>query len=225
MMRAGIGCFPNSPMPNLNEAALSKPVSAWLESRGLRVFAEVPHYGSAIDLVGADVERPFIVGVELKTGFTQKLFYQALSAQYAVDESWACAPTKPTKAKVARARQLGIGLLRVQDGRVFIVLEPERTELSRKLKDWHRNKLIKRLATHPEGGVGGMPNLKGEGPAVRVRDAVLEYMAEHPNAGWQEIFNQVPNHYASFRSMAGVMNNRFGVGLKLSTKNKPPANA
>lgn len=55
------------------------------------------------------------------------------------------------------------------------------------------------------GGVGGYPCRKGEGPAQDVYEAVQAYRLEHPEARWKEVFEAVPNHYASWQSLRSSM--------------------
>lgn len=186
----------------LREALLSGPVTSWLAARGLEVFCEVPFGASAIDLVGARFEPFLAVAVELKTGFTWKVLRQAIQRQLTAHEVYACAPTKPGKTALDFARRHGIGLLRVLDGQVFVGVEPggQRHPHPRYLE-----RLAERLHHMPKGGVGGKPQLKGIGPRQDVLARVKLYLAEHPKAGWAEIFANVPNHYAHAHSMKGVM--------------------
>jgi hypothetical protein len=49
--------------------------------------------------------------------------------------------------------------------------------------------------------VGGVPNRLGIGVAQDVQRRVDQYPVAHPNATWNEIYENVPSHYHSFRNM------------------------
>lgn len=195
----------------MREAELAAPVAAWLEARGLTVYAEVPSRGRAIDIVGARLEPtpPLIVTVELKTGFTEHLLWQAWLSTYAADEAYACAPTKPAARTIEEARRRGIGLLRCIGSRVEVLVEPT-TPAHR---HWARTEILERLITHPKGSDGGKPCMAGIGPAHNVRALVKAYILANPGHGWPQIFANVPNHYRNAKSLAGVMSRRYRVSL------------
>ncbi len=194
----------------LREVKLSKPISDWLRNRGFRVYTEVPLYASAVDIVGACLQTSTVVTVELKVSFTRYLLTQAASTRTRSHESWACTFSKPKQATIDRARIYGIGLLRVVDDKVIVVLPAEHNFI----RPVSIEKLMSRLKRMAEGGVGGKPNLKGEGPAQDVARAVKAYIKDNNPANWLEVFENVPNHYAHKQSFQGVMNRVFGITLK-----------
>lgn len=194
----------------LREIELSQPVTNWLERQALTVYAEVP-FAYSIDLMGVCPERRLIVAVELKVGFTEKVLRQAFFARGHSHEAWACAPTKPSQKTIEQARQYGVGLLRWHAGVMEIVLRAER----RVRKHRNYDRLFERFKRLPRGGVGGMPCVVGEGPAQRVAAEVRKFIKEHRPKRWTEVFENVPNHYANAKSMAGVMSVRFNVFLRM----------
>lgn len=180
---------------NYREVELSDPVTQWLKAQGCAVYAEVPFYGRAVDLVGENEDKQ--IAVELKQCFTQRLKHQAVVLQLATVYVYCAIISKPTKKSLETCKQLGLGLLRVQVSSVEVLLEPEqRIEPS---KHWRF-----KLKYHPKGGQGGLPQLKGCGPAQECFKRVEEYRKMHPKATWREIYENVPNHYASYNSMCGA---------------------
>jgi len=62
-----------------------------------------------------------------------------------------------------------------------------------------------RLDMTEPGGIAGKPTLKGEGPAQECYERVQKFKQAQPKATWKEVFENVGNHYANPRSMAGAM--------------------
>jgi hypothetical protein len=109
-------------MQRPNETDLYPPVKRFLEGQGYTVKAEI----GACDVMavrGTDV--PVIV--ELKTGFTLALLYQAIDRQKVTDLVYVCVP-EPKKGigrdDVVLCRRLGLGLLVVKNGWVEAHLDP-----------------------------------------------------------------------------------------------------
>jgi hypothetical protein len=182
----------------LREAAMSGPVTAWLEGQGLTVYAEVPFHGSSVDHVGATPDFSRVVMVEMKTCLTRKVLHQAYTHQLATHEVYCIVASAPSPASLADARKAKLGVGRVHDGKVHIVLHQRRDRRVR----WEptAKRLIDRLRHLEPGGVGGTPCLKGEGPAQECYRQVRRYRREHPDATWKQVFDAVPNHYAHARS-------------------------
>lgn len=193
-------------MPTFSrEEEMSPVVSQWLDDQGLEVCAEV----AGTDIVGFDVATPRIITVELKLGFTRKLFYQARLSGYNAHQAYAAAPSRVTPKVLERAAIYEVGLLRVFSNAVVVI----RPAPVRELRPSCLSRMLERLRTHPRNGVGGKPCIKGEGPAKTVARLVREYIVEHPSADWTEIYENVPNHYANMKSMRGTMNNWHGISL------------
>lgn len=178
----------------LREAALFPAVKAWLEARGYAVYAEVPFYSSCIDVVGTKGKS--IVAVELKTSLTRKVLCQASLNQLFTRESYAAVATRPRK--LDQAREAGVGVLSVHDGRVAVLLDSAGPYTP---NPHHVKRILEYCQGEPGDGVGGKPCLLGQGPAQDCKRRVEEYREKHPKATWREIFAAVPNHYASHNSM------------------------
>jgi hypothetical protein len=183
------------------EAKMSPVVCAWLRGLGYTPYAEVPLWGSAsnIDHVGVRWSDNSIICVEMKCSFTRKVFQQAYLRQLATPLVYIAVPCRPRTTSIEQAKQAGLGVF----AGGAVILEPSQSRrntfenYSRSILDWCRDA--------QEGGVGGMPTIAGDGPAIRVAAAVDAYRLKNPNAKWKQIFKDVPNHYSSPRSMAGAL--------------------
>jgi hypothetical protein len=83
-------------------------------------------------------------------------------------------------------------------GTLGILVEPT---MNPKRFGFYEERLRERMRQMPEANGGGLPCLKGEGPAISAEDACRHYRERHPDATWEEVFANVPNHYASAKSM------------------------
>jgi hypothetical protein len=188
------------------ECDLSRPVSDWMASMGYTPYAEVPFPQSnhPIDLVGRNGRE--IITVELKVSLTKKLIHQAYICDLITDKRYAAVGTKPKAKGIEECKRHGIGLLSVIAGKVNVIVEhreknPDTTWVRRTYAEsMHRN-----LDVMTPNGLGGVPCMKGIGPAQECFDRVCAYRIKHPKAKWREIFNAVHNHYESSNSMCGAM--------------------
>lgn len=189
-------------MRELVEAAMSPLVSAWLEDQGYEVYAEVPTPGGAshIDLVGWVAAEDRIACVEMKRSLTQQVRRQAYLHQSHTSETYVAVGTNPTKKSLAHCEKLGIGVLRV-NGDVSVLLQPQ----DRRMTTFFRERLKTYLNAMAPGGIGGLPNLRGQGPAQECYEQVQKYRERLPQATWKEMYENVPNHYVSANSMCGAM--------------------
>ena len=207
----------------LREAALFAPVRRWLKARGFTVYAEVcrPGGGGPIDVVAVRPRWLYPVAIELKTGFTPKLLRQGAWLQAATPYVFIAAPTRPRAAFLSLCDRVGLGVLRIHDDRVTLLAWPiTRCDVCRP----STARLWESLRGLPEAqdGEAGLPTLAGTGPAQAVARDVRRYLAEHPAARWRDVYRDVPNHYSNLRSLAGVMNHRFGLSL---ANERPPCSA
>lgn len=183
----------------MRESELAKPVMDWLANRGFTPYGEIGWGDSAIDIVGISAEA--IEAVELKLYLTRHVIRQALRNQLTADRSWCAVGSKPRNPQ-DRIRH-GIGLLVVTGGAVQVIIEAQTTpDVTNAL---HIRQLRGRCHHRQPFGNAGTPTMKGIGVAQSVYDAVDAFRAANPSAGWNEIFRQVPNHYAHKRSMQGAM--------------------
>jgi hypothetical protein len=180
------------------ECDLAEPVFDWLKSRGFTPYGEVRWYNRAIDVVGLDVET--VVAIELKMSLTRHVRYQAHLNQLASNYSWAAVGTRPRKLPFGPFETIGV--LSVVGGKVEVIRE---ADPSPRANDYHL-KAIRGVCHYKEPcGVAGLPGMAGIGPAQDVYNAMVKFIAENPKAKWQEIWEQVPNHYKHARSMQGAM--------------------
>lgn len=178
---------------------MSAPVQRFFSEAGLVVHTEMPLSSHFVDLVASN-DR-VIHGVEMKTSLTRHLLRQAHMSQFGVDYAWCAVYSRPRAAGMEQCRRHGFGVLRVAGDTVEVVLWPRLNEPL----GWVRARLVEDLRVFAPGGVAGLPTLKGDGPAQACASRVAAYRASRPTATWREIFDQVPNHYHSHRSMSGAL--------------------
>ena len=130
----------------MKETELYAPVKRLLESQGFQVKAEV----HACDVMAVRGNEPPII-VELKTGLTLQLIYQAIDRMALVEHVYV-AIARPKRAVPSEAvklcKRLGLGLMIVsKSGSVDILAEPvpytPRSNKNRKtalLKEFHKRK-------------------------------------------------------------------------------------
>jgi len=182
----------------LKERNLYFPVKNLFIEKGYIVKAEIPHFGSYIDLVAYDGET--VISVELKTTLSKQVIKQAYKDSISSDYVYVAVPTKPRNTEPCS--KLGIGIIKITDESAVIILEAQKT---RNIFTPSRERLIEYHKAQDETIVGGEPILKGTGPAQECVRAVKEYKRNHPNSGWKEIFKNVPNHYSNYQSMANSL--------------------
>lgn len=115
-------------MGQFSEIDLYAPVKALLESLGYEVKAEI----GAADVVGLRHQEPPLI-VELKTGFSLRLFHQAVARQSITDTVYVAVARGAgrrfqlaLKSNLALARRLGLGIItgRLSDGFTEVHLDP-----------------------------------------------------------------------------------------------------
>lgn len=189
----------------LVESEMSLPVMAWLDSLGYVPYAEVPHYESCVDIVAVRDPGPVLIAVEMKTSLTKRVVGQAYMAGLFAEYSYCAVLSKPRESSLRTCRDRGVGVVRVEGGKVEILAEPEKSKLL-----YARSTLavVARLRSRPPGGVAGKPALKGVGPAQDCARRVARWRREHPGSTWREIYANVENHYSSLESMRGALTSR-----------------
>lgn len=191
------------------ESDLSKPVSDWLTAKGFTPYAEVPFPtdgARTIDIVGRKGTE--LVAVEMKRSLTNAVIHQTYMCDLITDQRFAAVGTKPRQKAIERCRKVGIGLLSVREGVVNLILQP-REIIAVAGQEWLRESYAKpvhaTLDRMTPNGVGGVPCMKGVGPAQECYDRVQAYITAHPTSKWREIFADVPNHYDSYKNMYSAM--------------------
>lgn len=191
------------------ERDLSGPVSEWMQSQGFTPYAEVSAVGYTIDLVGRKGAE--LLAVEMKRTLSKAVIHQAYRCDLFTPLRYAAVGSRPKSAGVERCRRSGIGLLAIAGGGVTVILEPR--DGGRQAPKPYARAMHRALDNMTPGGTGGVPCMKGVGPAQECFERVAAYRQKCPLASWREIFENVPNHYANHASMRGAMcvvqNGRF----------------
>lgn len=199
----------------MREAELFPVVAKWVKTQGYTVLAEVKCFsGSTIDVVGW--KNGVCVAVELKRGWTKSLACQAASATLITPWSYAAAPTRVPNGFLSLAEVAGFGVLHVTD-HVEVVVKPHvrnsGRSLGRERRFSHWCCELVRQDVHTNL-VGGVPNTAGVGIAQAVARAIADYKRQNPSATWREIFQRVPNHYASHASMRGALTGAYSYATR-----------
>ncbi len=187
----------------LKEYKLSDPVKEYFEKQGYTVYTEIPIAGSKIDLVAR--KGNYLVGVELKTNLTRQLFHQCLRHQCNCDIIYAAVPVNPTSRNIDLCKKYSIGIIRISDI-VKIILEANQRF---KPLDWKHKRMLEYCTGDPGNHPGGMPTQKGKGPRIDCIKRVKEYLINHPAAKWKEIFDNVHNHYYTYKSMQSALREKI----------------
>lgn len=182
----------------LKEADLYPPLKAWLEAKGYRVVAEVPMVFRTIDVIA--VKDGHVIAVEMKLCMTEGVLHQGVTAKLCSDSCYVAVGSRPRSLE--KAKQWGLGVLSIRDGKVEVLLEPGKNKETRV---YYRDMAIEKAKHMPTDTVGGVPCLEGVGPARDCKRRVEDYKKENPKATWKEIYANVPNHYASAKSMSNAL--------------------
>lgn len=207
-------------MPLPKEETLSRPVSQWLRSQDMRVYAEVPVHGAGgVDLIGRRTCDDHLIAVELKRSLSPSAVYQARRAQSYVHEAYVAVLVRPTAfANLAIAARVGVGILWWDGKKMHLVLAAgDRFSRMSWFSNYHRS-VCDRVSHMRPGGVGGRPCLKGRGPAKDVKKRIQKYMRTHPDVTAHDLFENVHHHYKTAKSLHGVLRRRFGILIPLKRR-------
>lgn len=185
------------------EWQLSNPVQTWLRRRGFKVYVEVPNFFGTVDMVGAINDQ--VVTVELKLCLNQDVIHQAYRNIPWCHDAWVAVASSPRLKSIEKCRRQGIGILLVRPDNVSVLLGAKR----------RRPQRVMSLRNLTEGGTAGHPTRKGKGPAIECFEKVKDHLAQHPTATWQQIYDNVPNHYVSAKSMGSALSFRRWAWLRL----------
>jgi len=196
----------------LRESDMSKPLEEWIRGQGYEVYVEVPDYycNRRFDMVGRKGDDLLII--EMKTSLTKGVIHQAQRATMQSRKVYCAVASDPKQAGIDRCAEMKVGVLRVIGDAVMVLLEAGEASywkwdegLPNSIAERYRQKLRDRLERMEEGGIAGKPSEKGEGPAQKVYRQVLECRRQNPKATWREMYEAIPNHYASAQSMGSSM--------------------
>lgn len=201
------------------EKDLFPPLKQMFKERGFSVFAEVPDHYRGVDFVA--VKGDDHVAVEMKLRFSDDVVRQASYSLHSFGKACVAFPVKKpflvhgeaywelnekTRYRIDWCAKYGIGILQVMRcGTIFTALEPVETE-RRRIFDFQHYR-------ESDDDEAGLPFQKGVSAAARELVGIKEYVKLHPHADWKEIYNNVQNHYSSYRSLAGSMGQHRGFSL------------
>ncbi len=187
----------------LKEYKLSDPVREYFEKQGYRVYTEIPIAGACIDMVAR--KGNFLIAIELKMSLTKQLIHRCYTNNLDCNISYAAVPTETSNKSKALCKRYGIGIIKITH-EVNIILEANKTHEPFKP---HHDRMLKYCSDVPWEGVGGLPQLKGVGPAIECAKRVKEYLINNPAAKWREIFDNVNNHYYNYKSMQSALREKI----------------
>ncbi|HDZ22607.1 hypothetical protein LCGC14_0568610 [marine sediment metagenome] len=185
------------------EHEMTAPIQSWIEARGMVAYTEVPYYYSAIDHVGVNWDTRGLVLIETKLSLSRAVVCQA-NIKRMLGDAYVAVASRPRKASIESATQAGLGVLRVTESGCE-ELAPPGAKLEHPVYASGRDTFIEILRQLEPGGTGGLACLKGRGPAQDVHKAIQQHLDENPSATWRELYRDVPNHYASYRSLQSSM--------------------
>ena len=187
---------------HLPEAAMTPAIHQWLRDRGCVPFTEIGLWYQPMDHVGMGICGADTIVVEAKLCLSAHVIHVARLNQLAA-VSYCAVRSRPRRRGLALCAESGIGVLRVAAGRAVEIVRPGLAGRRVRFKNYVA-RLQWTLERCVSGGLGGVPCLRGEGPAQDCAKALAAYRAEHPGATWRELWEQVPNHYASPASMSSA---------------------
>ena len=188
----------------MQEKDLFPPLQAWLHKKGYKVYTEVPSWGYSMDVVADPPDNSSQIALEMKMSLTKHLIKQACYGQAKTGIAYVVIPTKPKEKSIQECKKQGLGIIQVVDNEIIELLKPEKV-----------NTIIERIdfTGIEEGETAGIPAAKGQGMAQQCLIRIKHYLKTHPKAKWPEIYDNVYNHYSSYRSMASSMRDWQGFSL------------
>lgn len=191
----------------MTEARMFLPVKRWLRRQGFQVFGEIelPLFYRSIDVVARRDQD--LVCIELKLNLTKKVIHQAAPCQLVTERAYVGVHSRPRS--LDQCRKVGLGVLRIHGAQVDVLLEPTTKRFNRPSGPWVQRALDVCQAAQEAGyqGHGGVPCQAGIGPAIDVQAVIKAYRRRHPKATWREMYEAIPNHYASAGSMRSALDN------------------
>lgn len=204
----------------MKEKDLFPIVKKYFKEQGYTVYAEVAHFLRGIDLVA--IKGNEHIAVELKMNFNDHVVRQAEWDSISFDKVFVAFPVKKpvifhtqehfwklregVRERFSRCENRGIGILEVLSAEtIFEALEARQQENIRKMDFAHHKE--------SEDDIGGLPCQKGVSAGYYELENIKDYVDAHPQAKWQEIFENVHTHYSSASSLAGSMKQWRGFSL------------
>lgn len=182
---------------NLKEVTLAEPTFNYFKKKGFKLYAEYSISFRPVDFIAYKKDK--LIAIELKTSLNKKVIQQACSCKSSVDLVYIVVSTNPNKSSLKKCQKFGLGVISIKD-EVNLLLEPSSEGYTNIKK---KNQTIKHLSTMEESKDAGKPNLKGEGPAQSIENKVKKLRKK--GKSWKEIYNTIPNHYSSYKSLQSSM--------------------
>lgn len=182
---------------NLKEAKLAEPTFNYFKSKGYKLYAEYSIYFRPVDFIA--YKKDSLIAIELKTSLNKKVIQQACSCKSSVDLVYVVVSTNPNKSSLEICKKNGIGVISIKH-EIKELIKPSIDGYTNLKK---RNQIINELSRMKESMDAGKPNLKGKGPAQSIREEVKKLKKE--GKSWKEIYDLVPNHYSSYKSLQSSM--------------------
>lgn len=185
----------------LREHELAKPVEKALIKQGYTVYSEICPYahGRLVDIVGLKGDE--IIAVELKMSLNKKLFEQGIWNKSSFHKSYICVKSHPQLPTIEKCKKHGIGVMVVRNNTMIVL---HKAETFNTLMGYEET--IKQIKKSPPGILdAGKPTAKGEGSGKYILNLIKEYILEHPKADWDELYNEIDNHYSSANSMRSAL--------------------
>lgn len=183
----------------LREKNLFPPLKSWLNDQGFKVYGEV--YGCDVVAIKGRLQ----ISYELKMSLNKKVIHQAISHRYRSNYCYVVVPTNPRKSSIEKCKKYRVGIIQVLGSEVKELLAPYFFTYNPRYR--------MDFGDMPESTEAGIPNLKGLGPGQLCLERIKDYLKDHPNAKWPEIFENVENHYSSYKSLQSSMSNWQGFTL------------
>jgi len=182
----------------VKETELSPIITEWLVGNGYQVYYEVPVRGSYryIDVVGRRGDN-HTIAIELKRSLSLQVVHQAMRLTRVAHRVYCAVGSRNPKQKtIDNCQRWNLGVLSLADYKVKTILEAA---------DNPQPHIYMMRVDAQLSEVGGLPARRGEGHAITVIGRVMDYLKEHPQASWAELYDRVPNHYAHPKSMRSAI--------------------
>lgn len=189
-------------MRHFHENEIFKIAASRLKKDGWHIISEIFVKGRNID--GAAIKNGVLIVIEAKTKFSKKLIYQLSQVRSSANHVLAVIGTGPPKHLWQKylwekkylnwCRNENIGVWLIENGEIKVL---NNWGLNKYIKEFDCEELKKIVLTKNEDlNGGGLPGLKGTGPAQELRKSLIRitenYVNEHPQTTWKEIIKNVP---------------------------------
>ncbi len=186
----------------MKETDLYAPMKDWFKEKGYEVRPEFGIFYRTFDAIA--VKDNIVIAIEMKLCLTRILLDQIRCGYLFADYSYVVISTIPRieSKGLDFCLSRGIGILSIKNEIVKDLYLAK--EQKKYLPDYHQ-RAVEYIKFAKDEGIGGSPNLKGQGPAQAVERMIIDKRELKPDISWKELYTIIPNHYSSYRSMQGAM--------------------